>query len=233
MHRGIARGAALDLLVAALCVAALAAAWIGLAGARPVPLGSYCTSLVPRTPAQLANIMRAARAVDGTRVAPGQLFSFNARVGNCSPGNGYVPAPTLINGELKPASGGGVCQLSSTLYNAALLAGLPIVERHAHSRPASSVPVGLDATVFSPDLDLRFRNNTSSELVVRASAAGGMLVCQVVGRRGPGWRATVRTETTPVRDAGGPAIRVRTWRTTTAPGGVATEELMSDDVYHP
>jgi vancomycin resistance protein YoaR len=143
-------------------VACLAVAAVSLLGYSVVPretrIGSYATSLLGRSFSQRHNALMAARRIDGAVIGPGQEFSFNRRVGSYSSDEGYRRAPVSYNGQLIDEWGGGVCQTSTTLYNAALLAGMQIVERNPHHFCPSYVPPGRDAAVAYPSIDLRFRN---------------------------------------------------------------------------
>lgn len=158
-----------------------------------VTLGSYATSLRGRTPAQAFNAQRAAQALDGAVIGPGESFSFNRRVGPWNAGSGYRKAPASYDGELMPSYGGGVCQTSTTLYNAALLAGLDVVERHRHIRPPTYVAPGRDAAVAVPGVDLRLRNPYPYAVRLAASNSGDSLILSVRGR-GPRRAILVRTE---------------------------------------
>ena len=131
---------------------------LGIGASPEVELAGYATSLRGRTGSQRHNAKKSAQALDGKVIAPGALFSFNAVVRSWSWNQGYVKAPVSFDGELIRAYGGGVCQTSTTLYNAALLAGLPIVERHPHVFAPHYVPPGRDAAVAQRNIDLRFRN---------------------------------------------------------------------------
>ncbi len=160
-------------------VGALAA----LHGERVV--ASYSTSLRGRSAGQVRNALRAAAAADGAVIAPGAVFSFNERVGPWTADAGYVKAPVSFGGELVPAWGGGVCQTSTTIYNAALLAGFEIVERHRHAWPTTYAPVGRDAAVAYGNLDLRFRNTLGVPARLRVYRAGERLVCEIRARGRP------------------------------------------------
>ncbi|QNA89968.1 hypothetical protein G4G28_18340 [Massilia sp. Dwa41.01b] len=109
---------------------------------------------------KIQNLRVALRSIDGVHVPAGQLLSFWKQVGQARRGRGYVEGRELREGCIIPAVGGGLCQLSNALYQAALDAGLDIVERHAHSRviPGSAAQSGRDATVFWNYVDLRFRS---------------------------------------------------------------------------
>jgi vancomycin resistance protein YoaR len=117
-----------------------------------------CTTALGADAVRNRNIRLAGGAVNGTVIMPGEEFSFNGRTGGRTADKGYADAPAISNGKLVDAPGGGVCQVSSTVYNAALLAGLEIVERHHHSWPVSYVPVGFDSTVdWASGKDLRIK----------------------------------------------------------------------------
>ena len=145
-------------------------------------LGIYTTSLKGRTHSQAFNARRAARALRGVRIGPGEVFSFNARVGPWNAASGYRKAPVSYDGELMRSYGGGVCQTSTTLYNAVLLAGLEVVERHRHIRPPLYVAPGRDAAVAMPGVDLRFRNPYPYPVRLEDTATGDRLVVAVRGR---------------------------------------------------
>lgn len=132
----------------------------------------------PLTAGKVENLRRALRAFHGVEVPAGQVFSFWRQLGRTTRGKGFTEGRELREGCLVPALGGGLCQLSGLLYQAALAAGLEIVERHAHSRvlPGSVAEQNLDATVFWNYVDLRFRSVapwrieaelSASELIIR------------------------------------------------------------------
>jgi len=128
------------------------------------------------------NIRLAAQGISNVLLWPGESFSFNQVVGPRSPERGYMPAPILINGARGTDFGGGVCQVASTLYNAALNAGLTIEERHAHSKPVRYVPEGRDATVSYPSVDLRFTNSREEPIIIKAGLDGSRLWVKIMGR---------------------------------------------------
>lgn len=121
------------------------------------------------------NIRRAARKIDGTVLSPGEVFSFNRTVGAASKRNGYKIAPVYGGGGMTEGYGGGVCQVSSTLYNAVVRAGLTLVERHTHAYSVLYLPYGMDATIYYPSLDFKFKNNLDYPITIRASASDGDL----------------------------------------------------------
>lgn len=121
------------------------------------------------------NIRLAAKKLSGYILAPSEIFSFNAVVGERTQDKGYREAPIFVKNQTVPGVGGGVCQLSSTIYNLALLTDLEIVERSNHSLPVSYVPLGRDATVNYDQIDLKFRNNTDTHLFIHADVKGDTL----------------------------------------------------------
>lgn len=138
-------------------------------------------------PSRIHNIKLAASSLNGLLIAPGETFSFNQAVGEISPATGYKEAYIIKEGRTILGDGGGVCQVSTTLFRAALNAGLPIVERHPHAYRVSyyeqNSPVGLDATVFAPAVDLKIKNNTPAYILIQTSVDLGkkMLVFELYG----------------------------------------------------
>ena len=167
--------------VSGLLLVAGLAALAALPPSRGV-LGAYATSLEGRAASQRHNALRAARAIHGTVLGPGQTFSFNQAVGPWTADCGYVMAPVSFEGELLPAWGGGVCQTSTALYNAALLAGLEIVARHRHMWAPRYVAVGRDAAVAQYDIDLGLRNPYPWPVCIEANLGADSLAFSVLGR---------------------------------------------------
>jgi vancomycin resistance protein YoaR len=127
------------------------------------------------------NIATALQSLNNTVVWPGKVFSFNDTTGPRTAERGYLPAPIILNGGYDVDYGGGVCQVASTVYNAALIAGVTIVERHAHTKPVHYVPDGKDATVSYGDLDLRFKNNRNGPLIIKTSLQNGRVYVEFRG----------------------------------------------------
>ncbi len=114
------------------------------------------------------NIKAAASKIDGTIVAPGETFSFNAHVGPRTRKNGFTIAPEILGDETVPGYGGGTCQVSSTLYAASLFGALDTPDRQSHSRPSAYIPMGLDAMVTYPESDLKVRNTLPFPVMIHA-----------------------------------------------------------------
>ena len=131
---------------------------IEMATESPVALGTFTTEILDTTPSRVHNLQLCATALDGAVIEGGAEFSFNGIVGERTREKGYEEALMLVDGERKPAIGGGVCQISSTLYNAAAAAGMEILERHSHTGEVHYVEIGQDAAVSFGEQDFRFRN---------------------------------------------------------------------------
>ncbi|CUH97730.1 hypothetical protein P22_3874 [Propionispora sp. 2/2-37] len=146
------------------------------------PWGVYTTSFQGGDANRVANIRVAVDKINGTVISPGETFSFNDIVGPREISRGFKPAPELVNGELVPGVGGGICQVSSTLYNAALLSDLPVIERHNHSKPLGYVPLGRDATVVFGVLDFKFINDTLAPIMIVAEVQEDKLCVGILGK---------------------------------------------------
>ncbi len=144
-------------------------------------LNGYTTRFDPSQTSRTYNIRVAAQAFDELLVKPGHEVSFNDVVGPRSSEAGYKSAPVIVNNELVDGLGGGVCQVSTTLYNSVLLANLEITTRANHSLPVSYVPIGRDATVVYGAIDLKFRNNTDSYLYIKSYVQGRQLTFKIYG----------------------------------------------------
>jgi len=134
---------------------------------------------------RIYNIKLAASRLNGILIAPGETFSFNQTVGEISAATGYKQAYVIKSGRTVLDDGGGVCQVSTTIFRAALNAGLPIVQRTAHAYRVSyyeqgSGP-GLDATVYAPSVDFKFKNNTPAHILVQSRVVGSSLYIDFYG----------------------------------------------------
>ena len=216
-------------------------------------LGSYATRFDPGDGDRSYNIRIGAGAIDGYMIPPGGVFSFNAVVGPRSQEYGYREAPVVMGSELIPGIGGGVCQVSSTLYNAALLSGLEIVARSNHSLAPSYVPPGRDATVAYNYLDLKIKNTTDSHVLIRALVQNDSLIIKLFGDRPANEEISIVTEVEekippPVIEREDPKLNagerrveeqgafgyvVKTWRVVKVNGVEVRRELISRDRYKP
>lgn len=143
-------------------------------------LGVYTTHF-SQSPNRSKNIQRAANSIDAWIIRPGETFSFNQATGLRTRENGYLDAPVYLDGKLVPDAGGGVCQVSTTLFNSVLLAGLQVTERTCHFGPVAYAPIGRDATVADNSLDFKFKNNLSHAIYVCAAYAPGQITTYILG----------------------------------------------------
>lgn len=145
-------------------------------------MATYATKLGQRSSNPLKNIQIAASKLNGTLLAPGEEFSYKKKVGKASIENGYLEAPVYANGKVEKGVGGGICQVASTLYNAALYADFEILARTNHSRTVSYLPIGRDATIDDDGPDLRFKNNYNHYIYIKSIIKNGELVIQIYGK---------------------------------------------------
>ncbi|MBR5236556.1 MAG: VanW family protein [Clostridia bacterium] len=136
---------------------------------KEVLVGSAETTLLDKDASRLHNIRQAIGAVNGYVLAPGESFSFNQVVGERTPERGYKDATVIVHEEKEMGCGGGVCQLSTTIYQAAQGAGMTILERHSHQKPVAYAQEGSDASVNYGSLDMRFRNDSESTVKIAVS----------------------------------------------------------------
>ena len=132
-------------------------------------LSSYSTSFKGGAQGRRNNIALAAKALNGKIIAPGETFSYNDTVGPTSKRRGFSLARIFVQGKELKGYGGGVCQVSSTLYNAVLGAGLEVVERHPHSKKVYYVPDNMDAATSYGGIDFKFRNNLQESVKLSAT----------------------------------------------------------------
>lgn len=157
-------------------------------------LASYATTFDPGDGDRSYNIKMAGMALDGLFISPGEVFSFNDVVGSRSAEAGYKIAKIIMNNEFVEGPGGGVCQVSSTLYNVVLLANLEILERSNHSLPVYYVPPGRDATVAENYIDFKFKNSTPGFLYLKTFFSPGRIIVKIYGDLQYRQEVTIRTK---------------------------------------
>ena len=141
------------------------------------------------------NIQLSAQAINGKTVLPGEIFSFNGATGERTAAKGYKEAPAISGGQSKDEVGGGVCQTSSTLFNAVARADLEIIERNPHAWPSSYIEKGFDATVNWPGLDFKFRNNTDQPIFIVAGYSNRKVTVNIYGMSlGPGVKIDLESD---------------------------------------
>ncbi|MDR0888559.1 MAG: VanW family protein [Coriobacteriales bacterium] len=132
-------------------------------------IATFTTNYSSASSAKVTNIHLASDKVNGSLIAPGGTWSFNDTVGNTTTAEGYQQSIGIANGEYVDDIGGGVCQVATTIFNAAFNSGLPIVERTAHTLYIASYPAGRDAAVSYPNVDLKFGNDTPNWVMLTMS----------------------------------------------------------------
>jgi len=215
-------------------------------------IGECTTKFAVTEKNRSANLTAAAKAMDRKVISPGETFSFNDTVGPREPGTGYKDAYVIVNGEYVQGTGGGVCQVSSTLFNAVLLGNLAILERMPHAVAVSYVPQGQDATVNYPNIDFKFKNDTANLLYLRTEIEPGVLTLRIWGKKTD---KSVRIERQVEKEmnyktekrldsnlasgrivqeqAGSKGIIVNTWKVIRDGTGNETKQFLSRDVYAP
>ncbi len=146
-----------------------------LAEIREKKIGEYRTYFNVNNKNRSNNISLATEAINNYVVFPGEVFSFNQVVGKRSAEKGYLLARVIVKGEFSEGIGGGICQVSSTLFNAIDNAGLETIQRYSHTRSVPYVPSGRDATVSWYGPDFSFKNKYNQPILIRAKIQGGMV----------------------------------------------------------
>lgn len=146
-------------------------------------LATYSSKYKESEKNRTVNVKLATNKINGTILLPGQEFSFNKVVGKRTSENGFKVATVYSSNRLAQGLGGGICQVSSTLYNVALLADLNIVERKNHQLTVAYVPLGRDATVAYGSIDFRFTNNRNNPVKIVAEAKNGVLTIKLLGTK--------------------------------------------------
>ena len=183
-------------------------------------LGEYSTKFNAADVDRTHNIKIATSSASNVLVRPGEIFSIDKIVGPRLAKYGFKEAKVIINNELVPGIGGGVCQVSSTLYNAALLSNMKIVERRSHSLPLSYIPMGRDATISENYIDLKFQNTTPYPIYVSGEVKGSWVKFSIYGRNdNPGRAVKIKTEVVKKTD---PQIKII--EDPTLPEGTEVEE---------
>ena len=215
-------------------------------------IGEFTTKFSVREKNRSSNLIAAAKSMDRKVIRPGEIFSFNDIVGPRETETGYKSAYVIVNGEFVQGTGGGVCQVSSTLYNAVLLSNLAIVERIPHAVAVSYVPPGQDATVNYPNIDFKFKNDTTNILYLRAEVISGILSIRIWGKKTDKsvrierqiekvmkykterrWDSKLRSGRIVQEQAGSKGIVVNTWKVIRDGTGIETKQFLSRDVYAP
>ncbi|MER3412671.1 MAG: hypothetical protein C4341_00210 [Armatimonadota bacterium] len=214
-------------------------------------MASFTTRFNAGQVSRSSNIRLAADRLNGIVLMPGDVLSYNETVGRRTTSRGFKPAGVYANGRHGVDYGGGICQVSTTLFNAALLANLKVVSRQNHSMPVPYVPVGRDATVDYGSIDLKIQNPFDHPIAICSEVKGGKVTFWVLGRKAPelsvslvvdghsSWGPTVRyiddpslePGTTVVVEPGSTGRRCVTWRLVMRHGKVVAREKIAESVY--
>lgn len=138
------------------------------------------TTYYDATESRAINVELAAFRINGMVIKPGKSFSYSDAVGTRTVENGYVDGPSFANGKEVNSIGGGICQVSTNLYAALLLAGITPTEHHYHGLPVDYAPTGLDAAIAENYLDLRFKNTFDYDIIIEAIAKDGVLTVSLL-----------------------------------------------------
>lgn len=220
--------------------------------AFPYEISSFTTKYDASNTNRSSNLEIAAGKIDGTVLMPGEEFSFNQVVGKRTIEEGYKDAKIYANGQVVDGLAGGICQISSTLYNAAVQANLTITERRNHSFTTSYIKAGLDATVVYGTIDLKFVNSRTYPIKITASVSGGIVEFKIYGIKEETeydiQLSSTVTETIPyttqyitdaslatgeqvVTQSGSNGYKVSTYKETRLDGVLISRELVSTDTY--
>lgn len=217
-------------------------------------LSEFTTYFGGSSEARKNNIELASLKIDSTIILPGEIFSFNKVTGVRDQRAGYMESKVIVDGKFVNDIGGGVCQVSTTLYNVALKAGLEIVERHHHSIPVGYVPKGKDATVSYDYLDLKFKNNNEFPIYIQAIPTSYTVTFKMYGDKitenryieietileekvNPQMEKTIdknlKIGTTIIVKKGRYGYKVKTYRLVYENKKLIKRELISEDFYKP
>lgn len=219
-------------------------------------LGEFATVFNPENDSRVHNIKTACNKINQKLLLPGEEFSMDKTLGDRTEQNGYRRAKVIINNELVDGLGGGICQVTSTIYNSVLLSGLKVLERRNHTLPSTYIEMGRDATISQGYIDFRFKNDTGYAVLIEAKTVGNRVMVTIWGRE-PEVKTTrrIRTkiieviepqgveevidnslkpgETMVIREAK-PGYKVEVYRDTLdSSGNVIKTEKISVDTYQP
>lgn len=197
--------------------------------AFPDLLSTFSTKYSTRDPDRTTNLQLAASKVNGTVVMPGETFSYNQTVGARTISAGYKEAPIYVSGEVVDGLGGGICQITSTLYNAVLYANLEIVERSNHQFVPSYVSASRDATVVYGSIDFKFKNNRNYPIKLVASVSGGIAKFEIYGLKSDNeYEVEISSYVT---GSSANSTYSEAYRILKQNGQVVSRELLSRDTY--
>jgi vancomycin resistance protein YoaR len=191
-------------------------------------LGRFETRFNPGHMKRTKNMRLAIGRIDGTILPPGKTFSLNDTVGPRTQSSGFRTAVIFKDRGMAYDIGGGVSQVTGTLFNAALLAGLPIVTYRTHTQPVAYLPVGRDATVTWGAFDMKFKNSTDAPIIISYKLTGNRAIATLYGKKTPGRQVSVRVVS---KKIGPREIRAQLWRVYKENGKVVRKEYVGSSHY--
>ena len=197
--------------------------------AFPNLLSQYSTSYSTRNQKRTTNLRLAANKINGTVLMPGETFSYNKVVGERTIAAGYQEAPIYVSGKVVDGLGGGICQITTTLYNAVVYANLEIVERSNHQFVPSYAPASRDATVVYGSIDFKFKNNRNYPIKILCSVQNGIANFQIYGLKTDNdYEVVISNRVTGTTSN---AIYSEAYKILKQNGQVVSSTLLSQDVY--
>jgi len=197
--------------------------------AFPDLLAKFSTNYNARDTDRTTNLRLAAEKINGTVLMPGETFSYNTVVGERTIAAGYKEAAMYQNGEVVDGLGGGICQISTTLYNAVLYSNLEIVERRNHQFVPSYAKAGRDATVVYGSIDFKFKNTRNYPVKILCTVSGGVAKCEIYGlKENPDYDVEI---TSRVTETTATSIKSETYKTVRQNGQVISSERINKDTY--
>ena len=222
--------------------------------AFPDLLATYSTTFSTKNTNRSTNIRLATQKINGVVLMPGETFSYNQVVGKRTTANGFKVAAVYSNGEVSEGVGGGICQVSSTLYNAVLFSNLEVTERRNHTFHTGYVPAGQDATVSWGAPDFKFKNNRNYPIRIVATVSGGKITTKIYGLKQADdytvkisssivgsipYKTTYKTDSslgagnTKVIQKGSNGLKSVTYKILYQNGKEVSREVISRDTYQP
>ncbi|MBD8498279.1 VanW family protein [Paenibacillus arenosi] len=213
----------------------------------------FSTTFVQEEDGRTHNVKAAAQTINNMILKPGDIFDYDRIIVDTERQHGFKEAPVIFNGKLVPGVGGGICQVSSTLYNAALRSGLHIVERRNHSLPVKYIPIGLDATFSQGYINFKFKNTTGKHLLIRTATEEDRLTIKLFGTMNSNVQYKMETKTIKIMkpdvkyvrnnqltpgtqellQPGKNGFQVETYRLKLVDGKEVSRERVSLDTYKP
>lgn len=198
--------------------------------ANIVPL-AYYTTTATAAESSVHNMGVALKACNGSVIEPGATWSFNDCTGNSNlESNGYVAGGVIVGGSMSTGVGGGLCQASTTLYNAGVFANMEIVERYNHFWASTYVPAGFDATIDYPTLDLKMKNTTKYQMFIECRIDGRKLMCNIYGYQDPSYD-DIKTYSENYDVSSGKSYSTRSYRILLKDGKEVLKEQLPSSYY--